>query len=68
MGAGVVSLAVDGDIEMGLTEERLRQRLRELFQRKRSTPPPLELADWQSGRKETGAPVVEMPPRQGLGN
>lgn len=64
---GVVSLAVDGAIEMGLSEDRLRQRLRELFQRGRAAAPPLQPAEWQSGKKESGAPVVEMPSREGVG-
>jgi diadenylate cyclase len=64
---GVVSLAVDGNIEMGLTDELLRQRLRELFQRRRHAPVPLEPAVWKAEKKEGGASVVEMPPREGMG-
>ena len=64
---GVVSLAVDGVIEMGLSEDRLRQRLGDLFQRGRAAAPPLPPAEWQPGKSQTGAPVVEMPPREGMG-
>lgn len=64
---GVVSLAVDGEIEMGLTDETLRQRLRELFQRRRHAPVVLEPAAPKAPKKEGGAPVVEMPPREGMG-
>ncbi len=64
---GVVSLAVDGRIEMGLTDESLRQRLRELFQRRRHAPVVMEPAVWKAEKKEGGASVVEMPPREGMG-